>query len=112
MGKIAARGLPAAPHAGEGSTCSNFPPGSRATRSQSLLQQKPLLQLRLLLQRSVLFRQRFAGNQNPMDLDYRALGNAGIWCIGCLQTDDDCARVTLGRPLDTDFGIGGDRGVF
>ncbi len=25
--------------------------------------------------------------QNPMDLDYRALGNAGLWCIGRLQTD-------------------------
>jgi hypothetical protein len=31
--------------------------------------------------------------QNPMDLDYRALSNAGIWCIGRLQTDADRARV-------------------
>ncbi|HEY8076364.1 MAG TPA: hypothetical protein VIF62_19700, partial [Labilithrix sp.] len=31
--------------------------------------------------------------QNPMDLDYRALGNAGLWCVGRLQTDADCARV-------------------
>ncbi|HEY5961163.1 MAG TPA: helicase HerA-like domain-containing protein [Polyangiaceae bacterium] len=31
--------------------------------------------------------------QNPMDVDYRALGNAGVWCIGRLQTDADCARV-------------------
>ena len=29
--------------------------------------------------------------QNPMDLDYRALSNAGAWCIGRLQTDADRA---------------------
>jgi DNA helicase HerA-like ATPase len=34
--------------------------------------------------------------QNPMDLDYRALGNAGLWCVGRLQTDADCARVVDG----------------
>jgi len=34
--------------------------------------------------------------QNPMDLDYRALGNAGICCIGRLQTDADGARVLDG----------------
>ena len=34
--------------------------------------------------------------QNPMVLDYRALGNAGIWCVGRLQTDADCARVVDG----------------
>jgi hypothetical protein len=34
--------------------------------------------------------------QNPMDLDYRALGNAGVWCIGRLQTDADRARVVDG----------------
>jgi hypothetical protein len=34
--------------------------------------------------------------QNPMDLDYRALGNAGVWCIGRLQTDADCKRVLDG----------------
>jgi len=34
--------------------------------------------------------------QNPMDLDYRALSNAGIWCIGRLQTDADRARVLDG----------------
>jgi hypothetical protein len=31
--------------------------------------------------------------QNPMDLDYRALSNAGFWAIGRLQTDADRARV-------------------
>jgi hypothetical protein len=34
--------------------------------------------------------------QNPMDLDYRALSNAGVWCIGRLQTDTDRARVLDG----------------
>jgi hypothetical protein len=28
-----------------------------------------------------------------MDLDYRALSNAGVWCIGRLQTDADRERV-------------------
>jgi hypothetical protein len=31
-----------------------------------------------------------------MDLDYRALSNAGVWCIGRLQTDADRARVLDG----------------
>jgi hypothetical protein len=34
--------------------------------------------------------------QNPMDLDYRALSNAGLWWIGRLQTDADRARVMDG----------------
>ncbi len=34
--------------------------------------------------------------QNPMDLDYRALSNAGTWIIGRLQTDADRARVIEG----------------
>jgi len=34
--------------------------------------------------------------QNPMDLDYRALSNAGFWAIGRLQTDADRARVVDG----------------
>ena len=32
-------------------------------------------------------------SQNPMDLDYRALSNAGMWFVGRLQTDADRARV-------------------
>jgi hypothetical protein len=31
--------------------------------------------------------------QNPMDLDYRALSNAGLWFLGRLQTNADRARV-------------------
>jgi hypothetical protein len=34
--------------------------------------------------------------QNPMDLDYRALSNAGTWMLGRLQTDADRARVVEG----------------
>jgi hypothetical protein len=43
--------------------------------------------------------------QNPMDLDYRALSNAGLWCVGRLQTDADRARVIDG--LSTTAGTGG-----
>ena len=39
--------------------------------------------------------------QNPMDLDYRALSNAGLWCIGRLQTDGDRDRVIDGLALGT-----------
>ncbi|MBN8609609.1 MAG: ATP-binding protein [Deltaproteobacteria bacterium] len=34
--------------------------------------------------------------QNPMDLDYRALSNAGTWMLGRLQTEPDRARVIEG----------------
>lgn len=34
--------------------------------------------------------------QNPMDLDYRALSNAGLWLVGRLQTDGDRKRVIDG----------------
>ena len=34
--------------------------------------------------------------QNPADLDYKALSNAGTWFIGRLQTDRDKARVMEG----------------
>jgi len=46
--------------------------------------------------------------QNPMDLDYRALSNAGIWCLGRLQTDADRARVLDG--LASAQGTHGDAG--
>ncbi len=32
-------------------------------------------------------------SQNPMDLDYRTLSNAGYWAVGRLQTDADRERV-------------------
>ena len=34
--------------------------------------------------------------QNPVDLDYKALSNAGTWFIGRLQTERDMARVLDG----------------
>ncbi len=37
--------------------------------------------------------------QNPVDLDYKALTNAGIWIIGRLQTENDKARVMEGLKL-------------
>ena len=44
--------------------------------------------------------------QNPMDLDYRALSNAGLWFVGRLQTDADRARVIDG--LEGALGAAGD----
>jgi hypothetical protein len=38
--------------------------------------------------------------QNPMDLDYRALSNAGTWMLGRLQTDADRARIVDGLGED------------
>jgi DNA helicase HerA-like ATPase len=32
--------------------------------------------------------------QNPMELDNRALSNAGLWCEGRLQTEADRGRKT------------------
>src|SRR5687767_14721420 len=34
--------------------------------------------------------------QNPVDLDYKGLSNAGTWFIGRLQTERDTARVLEG----------------
>ncbi len=41
--------------------------------------------------------------QNPVDLDYKALSNAGLWCIGRLSTPQDRDRLLKGlgnRELD------------
>lgn len=42
--------------------------------------------------------------QNPMDLDYRALSNAGLWCLGRLQTDADRERVLDGIADEAHIG--------
>src|SRR6478736_5625511 len=42
--------------------------------------------------------------QNPIDLDYRALSNAGTWFIGRLQTERDTARVLDGLSHAQDTG--------
>lgn len=39
-----------------------------------------------------------------MDLDYRALGNAGLWCLGRLQTDADRERVLDGLANEAQVG--------
>jgi hypothetical protein len=44
--------------------------------------------------------------QNPMDLDYRSLSNAGLWCLGRLQTDADRARVLDGLINEAQLGSG------
>ena len=44
--------------------------------------------------------------QNPMDLDYRALSNAGLWCLGRLQTDADRERVIEGLANEAGAGMG------
>src|SRR4029450_13186976 len=36
--------------------------------------------------------------QNPVDLDYKGLGNAGTWFVGRLQTERDRDRVIDGLP--------------
>ena len=46
--------------------------------------------------------------QNPMDLDYRALSNAGLWCLGRLQTDADRERVIEGLANEAGAGMGQD----
>ncbi len=47
--------------------------------------------------------------QNPVDLDYRGLGNAGTWLIGRLQTERDKLRVIEGLTSAVD-GNAPDRG--
>jgi hypothetical protein len=45
--------------------------------------------------------------QNPVDLDYKAMSNAGTWLVGRLQTENDKARVLEGlrsAPGGTDVG--------
>jgi hypothetical protein len=44
--------------------------------------------------------------QNPVDLDYKALSNAGTWFVGKLQTDRDKARLIEGLQ-----GVAAERGT-
>ncbi len=48
--------------------------------------------------------------QNPVDVDYKALSNAGTWFIGKLQTDQDKQRLLDG--LESATGGGMDRGEY
>ncbi len=46
--------------------------------------------------------------QNPIDLDYKALSNIGIWMIGRLQTAKDRQRLLEGLALNPNVGRGQD----
>jgi len=49
--------------------------------------------------------------QNPVDLDYKGLSNAGTWFIGKLQTDRDKARMLDGlEAVSAEGGAAPDRG--
>jgi hypothetical protein len=37
--------------------------------------------------------------QNPVDLDYKAMSNAGTWMVGRLQTENDKKRVLEGLSI-------------
>lgn len=56
---------------------------------------KPPL-LRLLKQARAFGLGLLLTTQNPVDLDYKALSNAGTWCIGKLQTEQDKERLLDG----------------
>jgi hypothetical protein len=56
---------------------------------------KPLL-LRLLKQARAFGVGLLLATQNPVDVDYKALSNAGTWFIGKLQTDQDKQRLLDG----------------
>lgn len=43
--------------------------------------------------------------QNPIDLDYKALSNAGLWFVGRLRTEQDRRRLLKGLP-DPDVDLG------
>jgi len=44
--------------------------------------------------------------QNPIDLDYKALSNAGLWFVGRLRTEQDRRRLLKGLP-DPDVDLAG-----
>ena len=46
-----------------------------------------------------------AATQNPVDLDYKALSNAGTWFLGRLQTERDKARVLDGLSRRAGGGV-------
>jgi hypothetical protein len=56
---------------------------------------KPPL-LRLMKQARAFGLGLLLSTQNPVDLDYKALANAGTWCLGKLQTAQDKARLLDG----------------
>lgn len=69
---------------------------------------KPII-LRLLKQARAFGVGLVLATQNPIDLDYKALSNAGTWIIGKLQTDQDKQRLLDGLATATSTF---DRGYF
>ena len=65
--------------------------------------------LRLLKQARAFGVGLLLATQNPVDLDYKALSNAGTWMIGKLQTEQDKARLLDGLEGASP---GVDRGAF
>jgi len=65
--------------------------------------------LRLLKQARAFGIGLLLATQNPVDLDYKALSNAGTWMIGKLQTEQDKARLLDGLEGASP---GVDRGAF
>ena len=61
---------------------------------------KPII-LRLLKQARAFGVGLVLATQNPIDLDYKALSNAGTWIIGKLQTDQDKQRLLDGLATAT-----------
>jgi hypothetical protein len=47
--------------------------------------------------------------QNPMDVDYRVLSNAGFWCLGRLATDADRRRVVEAMTHTQGTGVSNDQ---
>jgi hypothetical protein len=65
-----------------------FPPTSNPPTKEPIM--------RLLKQARAYGIGMVVGTQNPKDIDYKGLSNAGTWFIGKLQTDNDKARVLEG----------------
>jgi len=61
---------------------------------------KPII-LRMLKQARAFGVGLVLSTQNPIDLDYKALSNAGTWIIGKLQTDQDKQRLLDGLATAT-----------
>ena len=65
---------------------------------------KPIL-LRMLKQARAFGLGLLLATQNPVDVDYKALSNAGTWFIGRLQTDQDKQRLLDGLETAAAGGI-------
>jgi hypothetical protein len=70
---------------------------------------KPLM-LRMLKQARAFGVGQVLVTQNPVDVDYKALSNAGTWFIGKLQTDQDKQRLLDGLESAMEGGM--DRGEY